>query len=260
MTTPEDIDAFFDALVDGACAEEEQQQSPVPPPLQSLQEDANAGPSRGPPPAREQRGLPVAPTEAAASGGPAAEKAAASRATGPTIAAISASAPPTASSGTPPGQPSQPALFRPPDKQFPGISSTPALLQRPQQQNRQQEGYLGEPPELSLEPPYDYRPYGGTEEGRQQYAADAEAQTAALCSSALAVSRLIESKLKENEQMLFAVHENMTVSILMVLFMSPSPPLFFLSLTFLPLRANISLSPLPSSMTHWPCLQPLIYV
>ncbi|KAL8269901.1 hypothetical protein Esti_006186 [Eimeria stiedai] len=226
MASPEDIDAFFDALVEGASADEEQQQQQqgelplLPQEQQQRQRETDEAPPSGAPSAGEDPGPPHA---AAAAAVPQSTAAAAAHIEAVPATAeagsVQASESPAASdpaaaaaaAGAAAGVGSlQASLFAPPDKQFPGMSSHPALLQRPQQR-LQPDRCLGAPPELSPEPPYAYQPYAGTEEGRLQFAADAEAHTAAICSSALAVSRLIESKLKENEQLLFAVHENMTV-------------------------------------------------
>ncbi|KAL8424971.1 hypothetical protein Efla_004448 [Eimeria flavescens] len=211
MSTPEDIDAFFDALVDGALADEEQQQqepSLLQQQQQQQQELADAAPS-GASSAHDAQD--AAATAAAAAG---ATAAAAQIEGAPAAAAAEAAAaqgtggpsPPSAAAAS--AVASQPSLFCPADKQFAGFS---AMQQQQQQQQQPQEGLLLVPPELRAEPPFAYQPYSGDEEGRKRYAADAEAEAAAVCSSAVAVSRLIESKLKENEQLLFAVHENTTV-------------------------------------------------
>ncbi|KAL8443074.1 hypothetical protein Emag_006101 [Eimeria magna] len=246
MASPEDIDAFFDALVEGASADEEQQQQQQgerPLLLQQQQQqqreqqrETDEAPSGGAPSAGGDSRLPhasaaaatipqppaaaAAHAEAASAGAeagsaqtsesPAVSDPGAAAATVGTGTAAAAAAGAVAGATAPGVGLFQASLFAPPDKQFPGMSPHPALLQRPRQR-LQRGSCLGVPPELNPEPPYAYQPYAGTEEGRLQSAADAEAHTAAICSSALAVSRLIESKLKENEQLLFAVHENMTV-------------------------------------------------
>ncbi|KAL8432444.1 hypothetical protein ACSSS7_004625 [Eimeria intestinalis] len=243
MASPEDIDAFFDALVEGASADEEQQQHQdelrLPPQQQQQhhqqqqqqeqqqhQRETDEAPASGAeaaaaaaaaipqPPAAPAAHAEAVPVAAEAGSAPASQSPANSEPGAPSATGGAASAATTttgAAAGPAAGVGSmQASLFAPPDKQFPGISPHPALLQRPQQR-LQRGSCLGGPPELSPEPPYAYQPYAATEEGRLQFAADAEAHTAAICSSALAVSRLIESKLKENEQLLFAVHENMTV-------------------------------------------------
>lgn len=192
MTTPEDIDAFFDALVDGVGFHDEETDKRG----DQQQQQTRIGP--------DTTGAQAAPAEAAA----VTEHAAAVGDTSPRLSAASKAAraasaaevaPTAAATGT-----AQQPVSRPPNR--------PQQPQQPsQQQQLQGAAFLREPPELRPEPPYRYEPYLNTEEGRQQQAADAQMETANLCASVFAVSRLIESKLKENEHMLFAVHENMTV-------------------------------------------------
>lgn len=192
MTTPEDIDAFFDALVDGVGSHDEETEKRG----DQQQQQTRNGP--------DNTGAQAAPAEAAA----VTQHAAAVGDTSPRLSAASKAAraasaaeaaPTAAATGT-----AQQPVSRPPDR--------PQQPQQPsQQQQLQGAAFSREPPELRPEPPYRYDPYLSTEEGRQQQAADAQMETANLCASVFAVSRLIESKLKENEHMLFAVHENMTV-------------------------------------------------
>ncbi|XP_026193108.1 uncharacterized protein LOC34622797 [Cyclospora cayetanensis] len=217
MTTPEDIDAFFDALVDSVAAADDAEESQQHTVGLSTAESTSGGSQALAAASESTETAPDAAGTALVSSDPG--DAPSTLPTAPVVEPSLGAAPAAVQPAKPVAQPSQSTLSKPPDRQCAGScppSAPPqqAPLQQappPHQQQKSDEAYACEPPELRSEPPYAYRQYGDTEEGRQQHAADAEMETAALCSSALAVSRLIESKLKENEQVLFAIHENMTV-------------------------------------------------
>ncbi|OEH76825.1 hypothetical protein cyc_06687 [Cyclospora cayetanensis] len=250
MTTPEDIDAFFDALVDSVAAADDAEESQQHTVGLSTAESTSGGSQALAAASESTETAPDAAGTALVSSDPG--DAPSTLPTAPVVEPSLGAAPAAVQPAKPVAQPSQSTLSKPPDRQCAGScppSAPPqqAPLQQappPHQQQKSDEAYACEPPELRSEPPYAYRQYGDTEEGRQQHAADAEMETAALCSSALAVSRLIESKLKENEQVLFAIHENMTVrearrvSIRCTLLLSD----VFLTKGFSPVLLSVSIS------------------
>ncbi|CBZ54179.1 conserved hypothetical protein [Neospora caninum Liverpool] len=113
------------------------------------------------------------------------------------LAAPAVSAPPT------PSPASLPPPFPLHDRAFPGISGTPQFLLRPEAGAEkpckvQVSTSASSPPEYAVAPPLHLPSQSG----------DSLQEDMAFCAET--VSRLIEAKLLENDQMLFAVHENLS--------------------------------------------------